>query len=617
MVKLTLPSLVALYTCTVSSALAQLDAKKSKGSSFVSEAELPEFKPYVPTSAYFWEQFTDETSGRWMPSKAKKAQKDEDESEDLLRYDGRWEIEEAQVISGIRNKKSLVLKSPAKHHAISVKFNAPIAPNDKPFVLQYEVKLQNSLECGGAYVKLLTSPAAVHAANGDEKTAKADLVEAEFTNDTPYTIMFGPDKCGDSKVHFIFRHLNPKTNQFEEKHLRNPPLPKTDKLTHLYTLIVTPDNKYRILIDDEEATAGSLFEDFVPPVNPPKEIDDPSDKKPSDWVDEPEIPDPDARKPDDWDEDAPLMIPDEDAVKPDDWYEDEPLMVSDPNAKKPEDWNDEEDGDWIPPSVSNPKCEDAAGCGPWERPMKHNPNYKGKWEPPLIKNPDYKGEWKHRRIPNPDYYEDKHPSRFAPMSGIGFEIWTMQNGITFDNIYVGESVEEAGDIAKKVWKPKHDSELKVLEAEKAEDLNQDTQTPPFSKPLARLLWHYNALRSDFQSFMEDRHYETWGVLLRRYSVLFGTLAVIFLALIFSVRAAIFSLFVSPITRPAISSASDSKKKGEDKDRDEDKDGAKGNAETTKATGRKEAVGPSTTKRVTRSSTKAAVKNDSGHDDNSD
>jgi hypothetical protein len=31
---------------------------------------------------------------------------------------------------------------------------------------------------------------------------------------------------------------------------------------------------------------GSLLVDFEPPVIPPKEIDDPEDKKPSDWVDE-------------------------------------------------------------------------------------------------------------------------------------------------------------------------------------------------------------------------------------------------------------------------------------------------------------------------------------------
>jgi hypothetical protein len=48
----------------------------------------------------------------------------------------------------------------------------------------------------------------------------------------------------------------------------------------------------------------------------PQEIDDPSDKKPADWVDVAEIDDETATKPDDWDEDAPEFIVDEDAVKP-------------------------------------------------------------------------------------------------------------------------------------------------------------------------------------------------------------------------------------------------------------------------------------------------------------
>lgn len=44
---------------------------------------------------------------------------------------------------------------------------------------------------------------------------------------------------------------------------------------------------YQILIDGEEKKSGSLFEDFSPPFNPPKEIDDPEDTKPEDWVDTP------------------------------------------------------------------------------------------------------------------------------------------------------------------------------------------------------------------------------------------------------------------------------------------------------------------------------------------
>merc|ERR1711939_520869 len=179
-----------------------------------------------------------------------------------------------------------------------------------------------------------------------------------------------------------------------------------------------------MLIDNKSAKNGSLLEDFAPTGNPPKEIDDPSDKKPEDWVEEARIPDPTATKPEDWDEDQPFEIVDEEAEKPDDW-------------------DDEEDGDWIPPQVPNPKCEEASGCGKWEPPMMKNPLYKGKWTAPYIENPDYKGPWAPRKIPNPDYFEDKTPSNFEPMGAIGFEIWTMQSDITFDNIYIGHSVEDA------------------------------------------------------------------------------------------------------------------------------------------------------------------------------
>lgn len=63
----------------------------------------------------------------------------------------------------------------------------------------------------------------------------------EFVDKTPYTIMFGPDKCGeDYKLHFIFRHKNPKTGEYEEKHAKKSESDLrtyyTDKKTHLYTL---------------------------------------------------------------------------------------------------------------------------------------------------------------------------------------------------------------------------------------------------------------------------------------------------------------------------------------------------------------------------------------------
>jgi calnexin len=231
--------------------------------------------------------------------------------------------------------------------------------------------------------------------------------------------MFGPDKCGSTnKVHFIFRHKNPKSGEYEEKHLNTPPMAQISKTSSLYTLIVRPDQTFEIKVDGDSKRNGSLLEDFTPSVNPPKEIDDPEDKKPEDWVEDPKIPDAEATKPEDWDEDAPFEIVDEEAEKPEDWLDNEPSMVADPEAEKPEDWDDEEDGDWVAPQVPNPKCDDVSGCGPWEKPMKRNPDFKGKWNAPLIDNPAYKGVWAPRKISNPKYFEDKAPANFEAMGAV-------------------------------------------------------------------------------------------------------------------------------------------------------------------------------------------------------
>ena len=75
-----------------------------------------------------------------------------------------------------------MLKNPAAHHAISAKFPSKIDNKGKTLVVQYEVKLQKGLECGGAYMKLLRENKKLH--------------QEEFANTSPYVIMFGPDKCG-------------------------------------------------------------------------------------------------------------------------------------------------------------------------------------------------------------------------------------------------------------------------------------------------------------------------------------------------------------------------------------------------------------------------------------
>ncbi|KAI1094794.1 calreticulin precursor [Rostrohypoxylon terebratum] len=424
----------------------KVDNAKASSSAGV---QVPTFTP-TTIKAPFLEQFTDDWELRWKPSHAKKDTKGQEEE---WAYVGEWAVEEPYKFKGIEGDKGLVVKNPAAHHAISAKFPKKIDPKGKTLVVQYEVKLQKGLECGGAYLKLLRDTKALH--------------QDEFSNATPYVIMFGPDKCGaTNKVHFIFNHKNPKTGEYEEKHLMAAPQATISKTSELYTLIIQPNNTFTVKRGGESVRDGSFFDQFSPAVNPEKEIDDPDDKKPEDWVDESRIPDPEAKKPEDWDEDAPFEIVDEEATMPEDWLEEEPLTVPDPEAQKPEDWDDEEDGDWIPPTVPNPKCADASGCGPWTKPMKKNPDYKGKWTAPYIDNPAYKGVWAPRKIPNPNYFEDKNPANLEPIGAIGFELWTMQSDILFDNIYIGHSIEEAEKFANETFFKKVAIEKALEDAEK-------------------------------------------------------------------------------------------------------------------------------------------------------
>ena len=197
----------------------------------------------------------------------------------------------------------------------------------------------------------------------------------------------------------------------------------------MYTLILHPDNTFEYRIDNIKEASGKLEDgwEFLAP----REIPDPADKKPADWVDEAEIPDPEDKKPEDWD-DAPAEIPD-------------------PSAEKPEDWDDEDDGEW-------------------EAPMIPNPEYKGEWSPRMIPNPDYKGEWSPRMIPNPAYEaDDKIYNVCKDCEYVGFELWQVKSGSIFDDIIVTDSIEEAEAFAKETYLKKAAAEKKMYETIKEDE----------------------------------------------------------------------------------------------------------------------------------------------------
>merc|ERR1711973_651533 len=69
----------------------------------------------------------------------------------------------------------------ARFYGLSTKFQ-PLSSTDSPLVIQFTVKHEQNIDCGGGYVKLFD----------------CNLAQEDMHGDSPYLIMFGPDICGPS-----------------------------------------------------------------------------------------------------------------------------------------------------------------------------------------------------------------------------------------------------------------------------------------------------------------------------------------------------------------------------------------------------------------------------------
>merc|ERR1712085_164438 len=265
----------------------------------------------------------------------------------------------------------------------------------KDLIIQYQAKYEKDVECGGGYMKI---------------GPKLDDLTT-FGDPTPYNIMFGPDKCGYTKrTHLIFNYKD--TNVLKKSDLAYKQ-GEDFGISHLYRMVLKPDNTVRVEIDEEKIYEGSIKEDWE--VMKPKEIPDPDDKKPEDWADS--------------------------------------SMMDDPEDKKPDDWDEEEDGEW-------------------EAPMKDNPAYKGDWSVKRIENPAYKGIWEAKKIANPEYVDDDKVYSYADFGFLGFDLWQVKGGTIFDNIILCDDVAEADEFAKK-WKALNEVESADAENDDDDDADDD------------------------------------------------------------------------------------------------------------------------------------------------
>jgi len=351
----------------------------------------------VSAETYLKEQFA-EWPGSWDISTKWKS------SSDL----GKLELSHGEFYG---DEKDFGIKTgeDARFYGFSRKLDKPFNSEGKTLVLQYSVKHEGDWGCGGAYIKLLPGGDSFDAPN--------------FGGDTPYAVMFGPDICGSSKrTHVIFNYED------DNKLIKKDVLCEKDKFTHLYRLVVRPDNTFEVSIDGKSVRDGKLEDEFD--MLPAKEIKDPDQSKPDDWVDQKKMPDPEDAKPDGHDDIA--------------------AEIPDPDASKPEDWDDEDDGEWEPPMIANPDHK-----GPWRQKQIDNPAYKGAWEHPMVSNPDYK----------PD---DKLYNRCVDCTHVGFELWQVSAGTIFDNIIVTDSVEEAQAFAEETYFKNKDGEKAMQEEQQKE-----------------------------------------------------------------------------------------------------------------------------------------------------
>lgn len=283
----------------------------------------------------------------------------------------------------------LKLTEDARFYAVSKQLPTPIENAGKDVVVSFSAQNGQDWNCAGSYLKFLP-----------------EVDQADFNGDSPYWLMFGPDRCGyKGRIHIIFHYKG------ENLLWKKTPDPAHDQLTHVHTLRVSPDLTYAYYLDGEQKEAGRLDEDWD--FLPPKTIADPADKKPEDWVDAARIADPTDTKPSDWD--------------------DVPAVIEDTTATKPDDWNDEEDGEWTAPEIPNPK-------------------YKGKWTPRMVENSAYKGPWVQKQIANPDYKENPELYKIVkPVKYVGIDVWQVQSGTVFNDIIIGDNLDEVLALVKSTY----------------------------------------------------------------------------------------------------------------------------------------------------------------------
>ncbi|XP_006199157.1 calreticulin-3 [Vicugna pacos] len=218
---------------------------------------------------------------------------------------GHFRLSSGKFYGHKEKDKGLQTTQNGRFYAISARFK-PFSNKGKTLIIQYTVKHEQKMDCGGGYVKVFP----------------ADVDQKNLNGKSPYYIMFGPDICGFDikKVHVILHFKNQYHSN--KKSIKC----KVDAFTHLYTLVLRPDLTYEVKIDGQSIESGSIEYDWhlaslktaEKASAEAKEWNEATDDKAQEWE----------------------------------------KHFLDASASKPSDWNSELDGDWQAPMLQKPPYQD-------------------------------------------------------------------------------------------------------------------------------------------------------------------------------------------------------------------------------------------------------------------
>ena len=172
------------------------------------------------------------------------------------------------------------------------------------------------------------------------------------------------------------------------------------------------------MIDLNETYSGHLMRDFTPPIQPPREINDPNDRKPPDLTT--------------------------------DNFETTASKYSNVWTE-PETREHTNEDNRLNQHQADHQTQNTKGYETSSNRIEKKSNIES-----LLSNP----AWRPRKISNPNYHKILNAfESLSPISAVGLELWSLNDQIHFDNFLIVDDERLAHQFALNSWALKHNLEL--------------------------------------------------------------------------------------------------------------------------------------------------------------